>query len=74
MRHGTYIGKQSELKGETAMLRPHVEDYVLAQFDNVKKFGPPPGSDPKTDDRIYYSHGWHEFREDEFEIDEEQPE
>ncbi len=59
MKHGTYVGPDSKLKGEKALVREDPESKtrgVLAQFDNLDL--------PKE-----LTHGWASFYAHDFELD-----
>jgi hypothetical protein len=62
MKHGTYIGIDPALKGETALLRRDGDSdiTVLAQFDNMELVTHP--------GECLYS-GWHQFLSSDFKED-----
>ena len=60
MKHGTYIGTDPALKGETALLRHDGDLTVLAQFDNMELVTNP--------GECLYA-GWHQFLRSDFEED-----
>lgn len=64
MRHGTYIGQDPALKGETALIRADGESdrTVLVQFDNMELVTHP--------GECLYA-GWHQFLSSDFQEDEE---
>lgn len=63
MLRGTYVGKDTFLKGEKALLKVslHSPDILLAQFDDLEL----------VRDGIEYSLGWHVFSIKDFVLDEE---
>ena len=75
-QHARYVGKDPRYKGETALIRPHVPDFVLAQFDSLEKFGPAESGPMKEidaqimrdDPSNFPAIGWHEFAEKDFEV------
>ena len=63
MRHGTYIGEDKELQGETALIRTsQYPGWYQVQFNNLEKFSRH-GND--------YAFNWHQFRQSDFKVDEE---
>ncbi|MDX9698621.1 MAG: hypothetical protein RBT55_03525 [Rhodocyclaceae bacterium] len=63
MKHGTYVGREEKLKGETALLRinPQLPEQVQAQFDNLEL----------EYNGVNLAHGWHIFPLAAFEVDPE---
>ena len=60
MKHGMYIGEESQFKGQWALIRDDLESRsggVLVQFDNVKNLP------------LQYTHGWVSFYASEFKYD-----
>lgn len=65
MKNATYIGPVAHLQGETALVRPHQEGELLAQFDCI---------DLEDEDDNKLGFGWHVFPEECFEVDEDETE
>lgn len=58
--HLVYVGQREDLKWEWALVRPGAQEgKVLAQFDNLEKFG---------DRENGPCYGWHEFDRTEFDL------
>lgn len=58
-KHGTYIGPQASLLGETALLRTGPDGTLLVQFDNMNA----------TYGGRLLGFDWHTFKASDFKVD-----
>lgn len=64
MKHGTYVGRDANLKGKTALIRPDSQEYLHRSFSpfievQFDEFG-------LIHNGVDLSHGWHTFESKEF--------